>query len=95
MSGKSNCEHCANYVYDEEYDCYICQVNLDEDEFVKFMQNTFDNCHYFKFYDEYKMLHTTEQISYNFPADLLYLIILTIKLNSVFKRQAAACLFFY
>ena len=53
MAGKSNCEHCANYVYDEEYDCYVCQINLDEDEVVKFMQGTFDSCHYFKFYDEY------------------------------------------
>ncbi|MEE0930984.1 MAG: DUF6472 family protein [Acutalibacteraceae bacterium] len=57
MYGKSNCEHCANYVFDEECDCYICQINLDEDEVVKFMQNTFADCHYFKFYDEYKMVN--------------------------------------
>ena len=27
---KTNCEYCRNYAYDEEWDCYICQVNLDE-----------------------------------------------------------------
>lgn len=29
---KSNCEYCSNYEYDEEYECYICLINLDEDE---------------------------------------------------------------
>ena len=28
----SNCDICVNYVYDEEYECYSCLVNLDEDE---------------------------------------------------------------
>ena len=56
MDGKSNCEHCANYIYDEEYDCYICQINLDEDEMVKFMQGRFEDCHYFRFYDEYQIV---------------------------------------
>ena len=56
MYGKSNCEHCANYIYDEEYDCYICQVNLDEDEMARFMQKSCYDCHYFKLYDEYKMV---------------------------------------
>ena len=30
------CEACANYVYDEDYDCYSCMVNLDEDEMARF-----------------------------------------------------------
>ena len=30
--GKTACETCANYVYDELEDCYFCSVNLDEDE---------------------------------------------------------------
>ena len=28
----SSCELCANYVYDEDYEAYVCDVNLDEDE---------------------------------------------------------------
>ena len=28
MNGKiSNCEMCTNYVYDEDYDCYVCMIN--------------------------------------------------------------------
>ena len=33
---KTNCEYCRNYAYDEEWDCYVCQVNLDEDEMPVF-----------------------------------------------------------
>ncbi|PYG87346.1 hypothetical protein LY28_02255 [Ruminiclostridium sufflavum DSM 19573] len=54
MTGKTNCDCCVYYVYDEEYCCYECEVNLDEDEMVKFMKNSFDDCPYFRFYDEYK-----------------------------------------
>ena len=52
----TNCELCANYVYDEEMDYYYCQVNLDEDEMARFMQQKMDNCHYFHLYDEYKIV---------------------------------------
>jgi len=53
---KTNCEYCANYVYDEEMDCYYCQINLDEDEMARFMQQKMDSCHYFHLYDEYKIV---------------------------------------
>lgn len=32
----TNCDCCVNYVYDDEYDCYTCLVNLDEDEMAPF-----------------------------------------------------------
>jgi len=54
MKGNTNCEFCNNYIYDEVYECYICQVNLDEDEMVKFLRNSFDNCPYYHTNDEYK-----------------------------------------
>lgn len=56
MKEKTRCEHCSNYVYDEEYDYYVCEVNLDEDEMERFMRNTFDHCPYFQLYDEYKIV---------------------------------------
>lgn len=56
MSGKINCECCGNYVYDADYDCYNCDICLDEDEMGKFMTNTFANCPYFQFNDEYKIV---------------------------------------
>lgn len=53
---KGNCECCLNYVYDEEYEYYECQVYLDEDEMVRFLEDSFHNCPYFQINDEYKIV---------------------------------------
>ena len=39
-SMKINCESCAHYEYDEEYECYTCQMHLDEDELYMFVTGT-------------------------------------------------------
>lgn len=54
MKNKTNCESCHNYVYDDDYDCYTCQVNLDEDEMGNFLRSSYNNCPYFRFNDEYQ-----------------------------------------
>ncbi|MDY4670446.1 MAG: DUF6472 family protein [Oliverpabstia sp.] len=56
MAGKSNCETCSNYVFDEECECYCCDVNLDEDEMYRFMSNSFFNCPYYRLDDEYRVV---------------------------------------
>ena len=33
---ESSCEDCVFYDYDEDWDTYSCQMNLDEDEMVRF-----------------------------------------------------------
>lgn len=53
---KSICENCANYVYDEEYDCYCCEANMDEDEYGRFIASKAKECPYFNFYDEYSIV---------------------------------------
>ena len=50
----TNCEECANYIYDDESECYCCDVNLDEDEMIRFLGHPYSSCPYYKFYDEYK-----------------------------------------
>ena len=51
----TNCDSCANYVYDEDYECYCCLVNLDEDEMEKFLTDSFNGgCPYYRLEDEYK-----------------------------------------
>ncbi len=50
------CENCAYYDYNEEYECYECDVNLDEDELYRFMQGGSFECPYFTPYDEYKIV---------------------------------------
>jgi len=54
MKRKAKCECCVNYVYDDDFNYYACQVNLDEDEMVRFMGKSYDDCPYFRFGDEYK-----------------------------------------
>ena len=50
----TSCESCVYYVYDEEYETYFCEINLDEDEMVKFMSSSYYNCPYYRPEDEYK-----------------------------------------
>ena len=41
---------------DEEFECFVCEVNLDEDEYLKFLQGANFNCPYYNYYDEYKIV---------------------------------------
>lgn len=50
------CESCANYVYDEEGDCMYCEVELDEDEMLKFLSSQTYSCPYFRLDDEYSIV---------------------------------------
>ena len=52
----SNCDACVNYVYDEDYECYCCLVNLDEDEMYRFLSGTQSECPYFRLDDEYAVV---------------------------------------
>ena len=51
MKEVTNCESCANFVYDDEDECYVCDMNLDEDDMVRFLTGTFDNCPYYQLGD--------------------------------------------
>ena len=50
----ANCESCEFFDYNEDTDSYECSVNLDEDEYLKYMESSFDSCPYYQLYDEYK-----------------------------------------
>ena len=56
MKIKSNCETCMNYFYDDEYECYTCAMNLDEDEYRHFIQDTFSDCPYYRRGDDYTIV---------------------------------------
>lgn len=51
----TQCEMCAYYDYDEEWEEYVCSMSMDEDEMVRFYESR-TSCPYFRFYDEYKMV---------------------------------------
>ena len=49
----SICDTCINYEYDEDYECYTCMMDLDEDEYEKFITNRNTSCPYYQNGDEY------------------------------------------
>ena len=48
-----SCEQCNNYIYEDDYECYVCKVDLDEDEMYRFLSGTQRECPYFRLDDEY------------------------------------------
>jgi hypothetical protein len=50
----TQCESCAYFDYDEDFDSYVCSVNLDEDDMSSFYGG--NSCPYYSFYDEYKVV---------------------------------------
>ena len=52
-SGPTNCDYCLYYEYDEDYECYTCSKDLDEDEMVHFLQGKTFACPFFRNGDEY------------------------------------------
>ncbi len=51
--GKSSCESCVYYVFDRDSEQYFCDMDLDEDEMYRFINNAFNSCPYFTQGDEY------------------------------------------
>lgn len=49
----NGCESCVNYVYDEDWDCYVCMANLDEDDMQRFLSGTNSGCCFYRLDDEY------------------------------------------
>lgn len=52
----TSCDSCTNYRYDEEYDYYVCEVSLDEDEMGRFLRSTVESCPYYRRDDEYAVV---------------------------------------
>ena len=56
MSDSSQCDNCVHFIYDEFYEYSYCNINLDEDEMVKFLQYDTSSCNHFQFNDDYKIV---------------------------------------
>ena len=51
MSYEMNCEFCKNYVYDEEYEGYVCMACMDQDDVYRI--HTSKECPYYQSNDDY------------------------------------------
>ncbi|MCR5594785.1 MAG: DUF6472 family protein [Lachnospiraceae bacterium] len=52
----SQCDTCSNYVYDEEYDDYMCMVDIDEDEMARSFTDSHYSCAYYSYDNEYDVV---------------------------------------
>ena len=51
---QTDCATCIYFDFDAETDMEYCDLDLDEDEMVRFLEYPTSACPYYKFYDEYK-----------------------------------------
>lgn len=53
-----SCDLCMYYSYDEEYDCFTCEVGdwMDEDDVWHMMSEGSKSCPYFRMDDEYQIV---------------------------------------
>ena len=56
MAGNASCDYCAYFAYDEDMEEYVCDVNMDEDDYSRLMSSHCKECPYFKNGDEYKVV---------------------------------------
>ena len=53
---RSSCETCAFYIYDDEYEAYLCDMNMDEDDYMRIMSDRYYQCPYYRNGDEYAVV---------------------------------------
>ena len=55
------CESCVWYSYDEEYDDFVCEMDLDEDEMARFLSSQAGDCPYWRPGDDYRTAADNKQ----------------------------------
>ena len=53
---KNQCDTCVYYVCDEKSDEYFCDMNMDEDDYYRFMKDTQADCPFWRNGDEYAVV---------------------------------------
>lgn len=47
------CETCAYYIYDEDREEYVCDIDMDEDDYARLLSGRYKECPFWKNGDEY------------------------------------------
>ena len=50
------CQQCAYLMYDEDYEEYVCDAQMDEDDYSRLSTGGYRNCPYYRNGDEYKVV---------------------------------------
>ena len=51
-----SCESCTYYIYNEDYETYVCDKNMDEDEYIRLMTDRYFQCPFYRNGDEYAVV---------------------------------------
>ena len=52
------CSQCAFLVYDEDYEEYVCDARMDEDDYSRLSQSGYKQCPYYRNGDEYLVVRS-------------------------------------
>lgn len=50
------CDDCAYFEYDDEDEAYYCSINMDEDDYQRFVSTGYRECPYYRNGDEYAVV---------------------------------------
>ena len=53
---RTNCDTCAFYAYDADYEAYVCDMDMDEDDYMGLMSDERFQCPYYRLGDEYAVV---------------------------------------
>ena len=52
----SSCDTCAYLTYDDDYEDYVCDINMDEDDYSRLLENRHKECPFYRDGDDYKVV---------------------------------------
>ena len=53
---QNSCESSTYYTYDEDYQRYLCDINIHEDEYMRLISDQHYQCPYYRNGDEYMVV---------------------------------------
>ena len=53
---QTSCDTCLYYSYDEDYEAYMCDMDMDEDEYAHLISDDHYNCPYYQNDNEYAVV---------------------------------------
>ena len=56
MPGEAGCDYCGYLIYDEDSEEYVCDADMDEDDYARLLASSYRECPYFVSNNEYKIV---------------------------------------
>ena len=52
----TSCDTCAYLTYDADYEDYVCDINMGEDDYSRFLESKRKECPFYRDGDDYKVV---------------------------------------